>query len=58
MFVVICVLKVFRCNIVMANISIHDFVVILLCGIILLFMIWHSCHNVFNNKKISILLMF
>ena len=35
----------------MTNISIHDFVVILLCEIILLFMIWYSCHNVFNKKK-------
>ena len=38
----------------MTNISIHDFVVILLFGIILLlFMIWYSCHNVFNKKNIN-----
>ena len=37
----------------MANISIRDFVVILLCGIILLFMISYSCHNVFNKKNIN-----
>ena len=48
---VTCVLKLFRCDIVMANISINDLVVILLCGIILLFMIWYSCRYVFNNKK-------
>ena len=37
----------------MANTSIHDFVVMLLCGDILLFMIWNSCHNVFNRKNIN-----
>ena len=39
----------------MTNISIHDFVVLLLCGIILLFMIWYSSQNVFNKKKIIIM---
>ena len=53
MFVVICVLKDFSCDIVMTNISIHDFVVILLCEIILQFLIWYSCHNVFNKKNIN-----
>ena len=53
MFVVICVLNIFSCDIGMINIIIHDFVVILLCGIILLFMVWYSCHNVFNKKNIS-----
>ena len=53
MFVLICVLKFFSCDIGVINISIHDFVVILLCGIILLFMIWYSCDNVFNKKNIN-----
>ena len=39
----------------MTNISIHDFVVLLLYGIILLFMIWYSSQNVFNKKKIIIM---
>ena len=38
----------------MTIISIYDFVVIFLCGL-LLSMIWYSCHNVFNKKKINTL---
>ena len=53
MFVLICVLKIFSCDIGVINISIHDFVVILLYRIILLFMIWYSCDNVFNKKNIN-----